>query len=81
MISNSDLHMFLLINFTDIISYCKPEQLNTIMKWCEQLQRITPDYDMIPHKLLSYIKLHVELYQKISNALHKGPPHIEVTYH
>lgn len=65
----------------NFISYCEPEHLNTVMKWCEYLQRNTPDYDMIPHKLLPYMKLHIELHQKIRDALQKGSSQIEATYH
>ena len=65
----------------DFISHCEPGHLNVVIKHYEYLQRITPNYDLIPHKLLPYIKLHIELHQKIRDALQKGSPQIEVTYH
>ena len=65
----------------DFISHCEPGQLNVIMKYCEYLLKITPNYDLVPHKLLPYIKLQIELHQKIRDALQKGSPQIEAVYH
>ena len=63
-----------------IISHCEPQQLSIITRSCEYLQRITPDFDIISHKIVPYIKLHIELHQKITSALRKGSPHIELTF-
>ena len=65
----------------NFISYCEPQHFNVIIKYCEYLQKITPDYNMVSHKLMPYIKLHIELHHKIRDALQRGSPQIEATYH
>jgi len=63
-----------------VISHCEPQQLSIITRYCEYLQRITPDYDIVRHKIVPYINLHIELHQKITSALQKGSPHVELTF-
>jgi len=64
----------------NIIQYCDPEQAQTIAKCCLYLQKITSDFDIIRHRSIPYLKLHVQLHEKIVTALQKGSPYIESTY-
>ena len=65
----------------DIISYCDPDQTQVVLKSCVYLQKITPDFDMITYRTFPYIKLHIDLHQKITTALQNGSPDIERVYH
>lgn len=65
----------------DVIPYCDSEQADVIVKCCVYLQKMTPDYSMITYRIFPYIKLHIELHQKITSALQNGSPDIERTYH
>ena len=65
----------------DIVPYCDSEQTDVIVKSCVYLQKITPDYDMITYRIFPYIKLHIELHQKITIALQNGSPDIERVNH
>ena len=64
-----------------IIPYCDGELLHYMMKRCEELQMMTPDYHLITTLLLPYIKLHIKLHKQITSSLLNGSPDIELTYH
>ena len=63
-----------------IIPHCELQQLSIVKRSCEYVQRITPDFDIVSHKLVPYIRLHVQLHQKITSALRKGSPHVELAF-
>ena len=64
-----------------IIPYCDGELLHDMMRRCECLQRMTPDYHIITTLLLPCIKLCIKLHKQITSSLLNGSPDIELTYH
>ena len=64
-----------------IIPYCDGELLHDMMRRCELLQIMTPDYHNITTSLLPHIKLVIKLYKQITSSLLNGSPDIELPYH
>ena len=64
-----------------IIPYCGGELLHHMMRQCELLQRMTYDYHGITISILPQIKLYVKQHKQITDALLKGSPDTELTYH
>ena len=64
-----------------IIPYCDGELLHYMMRGCELLQIMTPDYHNITTSLLPHIKLVIKLYKQITSSLLNGSPDIELPYH
>ena len=64
-----------------IIPYCDGKLLHFMMRGCEYLQMMTPDYHDITTLLLPGIKLCIKLHKQITSSLLNGSPDIELTYH
>ena len=64
-----------------IIPYCDGEVLHYMMEQCELLQRMTYDYHGITISILPQIMLYIKQHKQITDALLKGSPDTELTYH
>ena len=64
-----------------IIPYCDGELLHYMMRKCESLQMMTPDYHDITILLLPLIKLCTKLHKQITSSLLNGSHDIKLTYH
>ena len=64
-----------------IIPYCDGKLLHYMMMRCEDLQMMTPGYDLISTLMLPIIKLYIKRHKQITSSLLNGSPDIELTYH
>ena len=64
-----------------IIPYCDGKLLHYMMRRCEGLQMMTPDYHGSTILSLPHIKLGIKLHKQITSSLLNGSHDIELTYH
>ena len=63
-----------------IIPNCDSKLLHFMIKTCENLQMMTPNYHNITTLVLLYVKYYIKLHKQITSSLLTGSPDIEVTY-
>ena len=63
-----------------IIPNCDTKLLHFMIKTCENLQMMTPNYHNITTLVLLYVKYYIKLHKQITSSLLTGSPDIEVTY-